>query len=91
MSDWGHVRLTPNLILTHHPAVPLFYMHLGSFLSVIVSFKLCERPGYSPAGVTGALSTALIIAVGYLTLAWRAGEWKHFDVNLNRGKTAQCR
>jgi hypothetical protein len=30
-------------------------LHLGSFLSVIVSFKLCERPEYSPAGVTGVM------------------------------------
>ena len=59
-----------------------FFIHLGSFVAVIVFFVLAGRAGYSAAGVRSALVVALAVATAYLALARRAGELKYFDVSL---------
>ena len=37
----------------------LFFMHVGSFVAVILYFTLAGRAEYSPAGVRAALLVAL--------------------------------
>jgi hypothetical protein len=41
--------------------VRFFFMHLRTLVAVIVYFSLCERSGYSAAGVRSALLTALVV------------------------------
>ena len=60
----------------------LFFMHVGSFVAVIVYFTLAGRAEYSPAGVRTALVVALGIETAYIWLARRAGELKQFDAGL---------
>lgn len=60
----------------------LFFMHLGSFIAVIVYFVLCGASGYSAQGVRSALLTALLISGGYLALAYSQGEHKYFDFDI---------
>ena len=59
-----------------------FYMHIGSFVAVIVYFTFAGGAEYSPAGVRTALIVALALETAYIWLARRAGELKHFDVSL---------
>jgi len=63
-------------------AARFFFMHLGSFIAVIVYFYLCGASGYSPPGVRLALLTALIVNCGYTVLAYWQGEQKHFDFGI---------
>jgi hypothetical protein len=63
-------------------ATRFFFLHVGSFVSVGIYFALCERAGYSAAGVAAALPAALVVALAYGLLAWRLGELKYFDVAL---------
>jgi len=60
----------------------LFFMHVGSFVAVILYFTLAGRAEYSPAGVRAALLVALGIETAYIWLARRAGELKQFDAGL---------
>ncbi|MBI3301048.1 MAG: SCP2 sterol-binding domain-containing protein [Deltaproteobacteria bacterium] len=59
-----------------------FFMHIGSFVAVIVYFNLCERATYSAAGVRAALLAGLAVMSGYIALAYRQGELKQFDFGL---------
>ena len=59
-----------------------FYMHVGSFVAVIVYFTFAGGAEYSAAGVRTALTVALAVETVYVWLARRAGELKHFDVGL---------
>ncbi len=60
----------------------LFFMHLGSFVAVIVYFYLCGASSYSAEGVRSALLTALIVKSGYVALAYWQGQHKHFDFGI---------
>ena len=57
----------------------IFFMHVGSFVAVIVYFALAGTREYTPAVVRTALIIALGVETGYVWLARRAGELKHFD------------
>ena len=59
-----------------------FFMHIGTFIAVIVYFNVAERGGYSPDGVRHALTVALAVMTGYVALAWSQGEMKQFDVSV---------
>ena len=59
-----------------------FFMHLGSFVAVLVYVVLCGRAAYSAAGVRRALLVGLAVHSGYVALARRFGELKQFDVGL---------
>jgi len=59
-----------------------FYIHVGSFVAVIVYFTFAGGAEYSAAGVRTALTVALAVETVYVWLARRAGELKHFDVGL---------
>jgi SCP-2 sterol transfer family len=63
-------------------AAHFFFMHIGSFVAVIVYFTLCERAQWSPEGVAHALLVALVVMTAYVTLAWTQGEVKQFDFGL---------
>jgi hypothetical protein len=60
----------------------IFFMHIGSFVAVIVYFYLCEQTAYSMAGVRTALLTGLTVMAGYTGLAYSRGELKQFDFGL---------
>jgi hypothetical protein len=60
----------------------IFFMHIGSFVAVIVYFQLCERAAYTPAGVRFALLAGLAVMSGYSALAFHRGELKQFDLGL---------
>ncbi|MBI3796356.1 MAG: SCP2 sterol-binding domain-containing protein [Deltaproteobacteria bacterium] len=60
----------------------IFFMHIGSFVAVIVYFQLCERAAYTPAGVRFALLVGLTLMSGYSVLAHRCRELKQFDFGL---------
>jgi hypothetical protein len=62
--------------------VQFFFMHIGSFVAVIVYFILCERTAYSPSGVQAALLTGLIVMSGYIAFAYLRDELKQFDYGL---------
>src|SRR5262245_35383765 len=59
-----------------------FFMHLGSFVSVIYYFVLCGAGLYSAPAVQAALPRALVVHSAYMALAYAAGELKHFDYGL---------
>ena len=59
-----------------------FFMHVGSFVAVIVYFAFAGAAEYSPAGVRTALVVALGVETAYIWLARRAGELKQFDLGL---------
>src|SRR5207244_8782745 len=59
-----------------------FFMHIGSFVAVIVYFNVAERGGYTPDGVRHALTVALGAMSAYVALAWSQDEMKQFDVSL---------
>jgi hypothetical protein len=59
-----------------------FFMHVGSFVAVLVYFNLCDRAGYSATGVAHALAVALGVMSAYVMLAWSQGELKQFDFSL---------
>lgn len=63
-------------------AARIFFMHIGSFVAVIVYFYLCEQATYSTAGVRTALLTSLIVMAGYVGLAYSQKELKQFDFGL---------
>jgi hypothetical protein len=60
----------------------IFFMHIGSFVAVIVYFQLCERAAYAPAGIRFALLVGLALMSGYIGLAHRYRELKQFDFGL---------
>jgi hypothetical protein len=60
----------------------IFFMHIGSFVAVLVYFQLCERAAYTPAGIRFALLVGLAVMSGYTLLAHRCGELKQFDFGL---------
>ena len=59
-----------------------FFMHLGSFVAVIVYFHLCEQVAYSAIGVRSALLVGLTLTIGYMALAYSQEELKQFDFGL---------
>ena len=63
-------------------AARIFFMHLGSFVAVILFFVVFGHYGNSEKGLRPALLTALIVDSGYIALAYRYGEQKHFDVGI---------
>ena len=67
---------------TTNRAARFFFMHLGSLVAVIVYFTLGNRAGWSVEGVRTALLVALVVKTGYMAVAWRQGELKHFDFAL---------
>jgi hypothetical protein len=60
----------------------IFFMHIGSFVAVIVYFQFCERAAYTPAGVRFALLVGLVLMSGYIGLAYYCRELKQFDFGL---------
>jgi len=60
----------------------IFFMHIGSFVAVIVYFQLCAQAAYTPAGVRFALLVGLAVMSGYSALAFQRGELKQFDLGL---------
>jgi len=67
---------------TANRAARFFFMHLGSLVAVIVYFTVGNRAGWSVDGVRTALAVALLVKTGYMAVAWRQGELKHFDFAL---------
>lgn len=59
-----------------------FFMHLGTFVAVIVYFNLCGNAGYSAEGVARALTVSLGTAGAYAALAAWQGELKQFDLGV---------
>ena len=59
-----------------------FFMHLGSFVAVIVYFVLFGRTGYSLPGVAATLPVALGVETAYIALAAWAGELKQFEAGI---------
>jgi SCP-2 sterol transfer family protein len=59
-----------------------FFMHIGSFLAVLVYIVVGGRAGYTPDGVRHALDVALVVMTAYVALAWSQGESKQFDASL---------
>jgi hypothetical protein len=59
-----------------------FFMHLGSLVAVVVYVVVVGPPPASPDAVRRALAAALAAKTGYMLLAWRQGEMKHFDWSL---------
>lgn len=59
-----------------------FFMHLGSFVSVITYFVLCGAGQYAAPAVQAALPKALLVHTAYMALAFAAGELKQFDFGL---------
>ena len=59
-----------------------FFMHIGSFVAVIVYFYFCEQAAYSTTGVRTALLVGLAVMSGYIALAYSQGELKQFDFGL---------
>jgi len=66
---------------THRRLEP-FFVHLGSFVAVIVYFVILGRSGDPEAGVYTALPIALAVMSGYLLAAHRVGLLKQFDIGL---------
>jgi hypothetical protein len=54
-------------------------MHLGSLVAYAVYLVAAGLPPVSPDAVRRALVAALLTKTGYMLLAWRQGELKHFD------------
>jgi hypothetical protein len=63
-------------------AAQFFFMHLGSLVAVVAYFYLYGASGYSAKGLRSALVTALLVKTGYMVLAYRYGEHKHFDFGI---------
>ena len=67
------------------PAIPqsrfahFFYMHVGSFMALLVYGVRVARAGPSPEGVQHALLIALLVETVYVALAARRGELKYAD------------
>src|SRR5262245_2999154 len=59
-----------------------FFMHFGSFVSVIYYFVLRGAGSYSAPAVQTALPRALLVHSAYMALAFAAGELKQFDFGL---------
>jgi hypothetical protein len=59
--------------------VRFFFMHLGSLVAFAVYVVAAGPPIPSPDAVRRALLAALVTKIGYMLLAWRQGELKHFD------------
>ncbi|HJQ82734.1 MAG TPA: SCP2 sterol-binding domain-containing protein [Candidatus Binatia bacterium] len=59
-----------------------FFMHIGSFVAVIVFIVVAGRGGLTPEAVAHALRVAFVAMVAYVALAWSQGEVKHFDYGL---------
>jgi hypothetical protein len=63
-------------------AARFFFMHVGSFVAVILYFVLYEGAKRSPDGVAHALVVALVVMTAYVALAWSQGELKQFDAGI---------
>jgi len=59
-----------------------FFVHVGSFVAVIVYFAILGRASDPEAGVRVALPVALAVMSVYILLARRAGLAKQFDAGL---------
>jgi len=59
-----------------------FFMHIGSFVAVVVYFQLCEQAAYSASGVRSALLVGLTLTIAYMALAYSQKELKQFDFGL---------
>lgn len=59
-----------------------FFVHVGSFVAVIVYFAILGSSSDSEAGVQTALPVALAVMSGYMLAAHRVRLLKHFDVGL---------
>ena len=59
-----------------------FFVHVGSFVAVIVYFAILGRSSDPEAGVCTALPVALIVMSGYMLAAHRVRLLKHFDIGL---------
>jgi len=77
----GRAMLAPDATIGSR-AVRFFFMHLGSLVAVIVYFHVYGASGYSEEGLRSALVTALLVKSGYMALAYRYGEHKHFDFGI---------
>jgi hypothetical protein len=59
-----------------------FYVHVGSFVAVIVYFVVHGAFSDPAAGVSTALPVALAVMSGYMLAAYRVRLLKHFDIGL---------
>lgn len=60
-----------------------FFVHVGSFVAVIVYFVVLGRAADPQAGVRVALPVALVVMSAYMGVAWRVvGQLKQFDYGL---------
>jgi hypothetical protein len=59
-----------------------FFLHVGSFLSVIAYFAILESASSREAGVRTALPVAFGVAAIYMLIAHRMGLLKYFDFGL---------
>ena len=59
-----------------------FFVHVGSFVAVMVYFVILGRASDPAAGVRTALPVALAVMTGYMLAAHRVRLLKHFDIGL---------
>ncbi len=59
-----------------------FFMHIGTFVAVIVFVVLAGRAGENLDGLRHALAVAFVVMTAYVALAWSQGEMKQFDRSL---------
>ena len=65
-----------------HSRLEPFFVHVGSFVAVIVYFVVLGRASDPEAGVYTALPVALVVMSGYMLAAHRVGLIKYFDIGL---------
>jgi hypothetical protein len=59
-----------------------FFMHIGSFVAVLVYFHIAGQAAFSAEGVQTGLAIALVLMSGYIALAFYMNELKYFDFGL---------
>jgi hypothetical protein len=74
--------MTPSESADTQPRFEPFFVHVGSFIAVIVYFVLHGMASDPAEGVRIALPVALVVMSGYMLAAHRRGLLKHFDFGL---------
>lgn len=74
--------MTPSDSADTRPRFEPFFVHVGSFVAVIVYFAVLGLASEPAAGVRIALPVALIVMSGYMLVAHRKRLLKHFDFGL---------
>jgi hypothetical protein len=59
-----------------------FFMHIGSFVAILVYFHLCGQGKFSLSAVSAALPIGLFFMSSYIALAYIVDELKYFDFGL---------